>query len=161
VSFVRGQNLLCVPLFALLILLSACKGKAKEPVAGQVPEVPRPQESWSQEPVSVPPQQVAAVKQGSAPLLYMVESAAVVRVADLTSGQDLLRMPVTARTVVAVDSSAGVRVGSATMKLGPLPAGHVYGIFLESAETNVLRRGSIRPGQPGQAAPVTQPRSLP
>jgi hypothetical protein len=91
----------------------------------------------------------------------MVESPTIVRIANITSGEDMLRIPVAGRTLIAVDSSAGIRVGTATMKLGPLPAGHTYAIYLESNQTNVFRRGSVRPGQPGQSIPVTQPGSTP
>lgn len=131
--------------------------RALPPPATQV-AVPRPEQTWVEQPIAVPPTPVLPVVQGApAPLVYLVESAAIVRVADLTGNQDLLRMPVPARTLVAVDARAGIRVGGATMKLGPLPADHTYGIYLESNTTNVIRRGTIRPGRPGQvAAPSTR-----
>jgi hypothetical protein len=147
--------------FALALSLGGCKGGNKQPAPGEVAQVPKPQETWSEEPMSTPAQPVMPVKQGGAPLAYMVESASMVRVMDMTNGQELLRLPVQSRTLVSVDSSAGVRVGTATMKLGPLPAGHTFGIFLESGQSNVYRRGSVRPGQPGQGGPVTQPGSTP
>lgn len=136
----------------LAILLSGCKsGKKAEPVAS---EPPPPQENWAQAPLATPAQPVVPVAQGAPPLVYLVETNAMVRVVDTTSNQDLLRMPVAARTLVAVDSSVGIRVGSATMKLGPLPADHQYAIFLESNATSTVRRGTIRPGsastQPGR-----------
>jgi hypothetical protein len=105
----------------------------------------------------MPPQQAMPVVQGAAPLVYLVESATIVRVVDTTANQDLLRVPVTARTLIAVDANAGVRIGGATMKLGPLPAEHRYAIYLESNEENIVRSGTIRPGRPGNQAPSTRP----
>jgi hypothetical protein len=152
------MSLFCL---ALAMCMSACKGGNKQPAPGEVAAVPKPQETWSEEPISTPAQPTLPVKQGAAPLVYMVESASMVRVMDMTNQQELLRLPIQARTLVSVDSSAGIKVGTATMKLGPLPAGHTYGIYLESGQSNVFRRGMVRPGQPGQSGPVTQPGSTP
>jgi hypothetical protein len=154
-------------LFALAPALAGCKGGGKKQPVQDVPVVPKPQEQWVEQPMQTPPQADLPVKQGSTPLVYLVESAAVVRVTDSTTGEALLRMPVAARTLVAVDASVGIRVGSATMKLGPLPADHQYAIFLESAtrDINVYRQGRIRPSPPGQtyqSVPAsTQPGSNP
>jgi hypothetical protein len=165
VSSAERRNFALLAVFALFFALSGCKAGAKkqqqQATAQPPPEVPKPQETWTDTPMAVPVQPVSPVKQGTLPLVYMVETATMVRVADLDSGQDLLRMPVAARTVVAVDPHVGVRVGSATMKLGPLPAEHRYAIFLESSESNFYRQGRIRPGQPGQQQQVQPQQPLP
>lgn len=160
------QNFAFSAVFALFFALSGCKGGGKkEQVSASykpVPApVPKPEETWTDSPIAVPAQPVLPVKQGTLPLIYMVETATMLRVADLDSGEDLLRMPVSARTVIAIDPQVGVRIGSATMKLGPLPAAHRYAIFLESSESSYYRQGKIRPGQaiprtaePAQPAPV-------
>jgi len=96
-----------------------------------------------------------AVKEGGVPLVYLVELAGTVRVADETTHQDLLRVPVPGRTIVAI-TEGGVSIGGATLKLGPLSGDHRYAIYLESDQTNIYRNGEIRPGKPGEAPPTTQ-----
>ncbi len=94
--------------------------------------------------------------EGPSPLVYLVESATTVRVADQTSNEDLLRVPVPAKTLIAVSERSGISVGGATMKLGPLPEGHRFAIYLESSEENIFRRGTVRPstqtGRRGQGS---------
>jgi len=107
---------------------------------------PQPEERWSKSPLAVPPSPARPVQQAPAPLVYLVETAALVRVVDATSGEELLRVPVPAHTIVAVNASVGVQIGGATMKLGPLPADHQYAIYLESNEESITRQGIIRPG---------------
>jgi hypothetical protein len=86
------------------------------------------------------------------PLVYLVELATTVRVTDETTHEDLLRIPVPGRTIIAI-GEGGVSVGGATLKLGPLSGDHRYAIYLENDATNVIRNGEIRPGTPDQPPP--------
>jgi hypothetical protein len=71
----------------------------------------------------------------------------MVRVADQTTNENLLVIPVQAKTIVSIDARNGIKIGSAIMKLGPLPSDHQYGLFLESStHDNYIERGTIRPG---------------
>ncbi|HMB96781.1 MAG TPA: hypothetical protein VKK61_12130 [Tepidisphaeraceae bacterium] len=144
--------------FQLILLataaLSGCKWLNK-PKPPPPTSAPAPEVTWNTQPVPVPQQPPMAVKEGGVPLVYLVETSAMVRVADETAKQDLLSIPVPGKTIIAV-SEGGVSVGGATMKLGPLPSDHRYAIYLQSNETNVIRTGTIRPGKPGQPAPTTQ-----
>jgi hypothetical protein len=96
--------------------------------------------------MTVPPPRVLAVKEGPSPLIYIVDTAAMVRIVDATTGEDMLKVPVPAHTVVAVNAASGIQIGGATMKLGPLPADHRFAIYLESNEENIIRQGAVRPG---------------
>ena len=140
-----------VPIFGLTvlaaaILLGGCIHHKKQPP--QATGGPTPQVTWSTEPLAMPAQKPLPVTEGPAPLVYLVEVAATVRVMDTTANQEFLKINVPGRTLVAVHELAGIRIGGATIKMGPLPAGHRFAIFLESKEPNVMRRGTIRPGQP-------------
>jgi hypothetical protein len=129
--------------------IASCKSHSKEPPPPPT-TAPAPQETWNTQPILMPPQQQHAVKEGSLPLVYMVESATSIRVVDETDHQDLLKIPVPAHTIIGVDANKGVSVGGATMKLGPLPGDHKYAIYLESSEENIVRSGTIRPGRPAK-----------
>ena len=132
-----------VALLTLLPVMAGCH--SHKPVPGPT-TAPQAQEHWATTPLPVPPTAVRPVREGASPLVYLVETAALVRVVDATSGEELLRVPVPAHTIVAVNASVGVQIGGATMKLGPLPADHQYAIYLESNEESITRQGIIRPG---------------
>jgi hypothetical protein len=135
-------------------VLSGCRWLHKpKPVPPQPTSAPTPQVSWESTRIPVPPQPALAVKEGGLPLVYLVESSTTVRVVDETDKQDLLSVPVPARTIIAI-TAGGVSVGGATMKLGPLSGDHRYAIYLASDQTNIYRNGEIRPGTPGQPAPM-------
>ena len=86
-----------------------------------------------------------AVKQGSPPLAYLVESGGVFRVHDETDHKDLARAEALGRTIIRVDARAGVAVGRETLYAGPLPADHMYSIYLDPAGPNYSRRGVFQP----------------
>jgi hypothetical protein len=85
------------------------------------------------------------VKEGAAPLVYLVESGAVIRVHDQTSKRDLARSFAAPRSIVRVDGRRGVIYGDNTLFAGPLPEGHQYVIFVEPAGENVARQGVVQP----------------
>jgi hypothetical protein len=126
-------------------ILVGCKHHAPMP---QPKSKPVPLITETVEPIPTPPQTPRPIVEGVAPLVYLVETTATVRVIDGTTNRELTRVDVPARTLVAVHERAGVRVGGATILMGPLPAGHRYAIFLESKEPNVIRQRTVRPGLP-------------
>jgi hypothetical protein len=85
------------------------------------------------------------VKEGVAPLVYLVESDGIVSVMDLTSNQRLARSPARARTIVRVDSRSGVFVGPDCLSAGPLEPDHRFGIFVEADQPSISRVESISP----------------
>lgn len=133
-----------VPL--LMLVPAGCLAKKQQPTTGPT-SAPALEEKWTETAIAVPAQPARPVKEGPAPLVYMVEADTVVRVVDLTTNVELLNMPVIARQIVSVNPDLGVQVGGATMRRGSLPADHRYGIFLQSATGNVSRTGLIHPGR--------------
>src|SRR5213592_1993466 len=55
--------------------------------------------------------QDAPVQSGPPPLAYIVESAANVRVVDVTTNETLATAPCRAQAIVSVDPAGGVRIG--------------------------------------------------
>ena len=88
--------------------------------------------------------QSVAVKEGSVPLVYLVEAPGVFRVHDMTSGQDLARGPAGGRSIVRLDARAGVVFGGETLYAGPLPKDHRYVIYLDPTGPNVARQGTFQ-----------------
>ena len=110
---------------------------------------PEMAQAWQSTPLPVHAEPTV-VKEGAAPLVYLVDTGAVIRVRDATASRDLARSPVAARTVVRVDGRLGVIYGRETVFAGPLPEGHRYSIVVDPAGDNVARQGTVRPG-PGAA----------
>ena len=93
-------------------------------------------------PVEVKP---TLVKQGPAPLVYIVETAGSVVVVDLNTQQRLASGTVAARTIVRVEARGGVIFGDQHALPGPLPGDHQYGIYLESNQVNEIRNQTVGP----------------
>jgi hypothetical protein len=89
--------------------------------------------------------QPTAVKEGMVPLVYLVESGAVIRVHDQTAKLDLARSFAAPRSIVRVDGRRGVIYGDDTLLAGPLAEDHRYVIFVEPAGENVARQGVVQP----------------
>ena len=85
------------------------------------------------------------VKEGAAPLVYMVEGGAVIRVRDLAGNRDLSQAFVPGRSIVRVDARRGVIYGDQTVFAGPLPDGGRYQIVVDPAGENVARQGTFQP----------------
>ncbi|HVT88787.1 MAG TPA: hypothetical protein VHD56_08055 [Tepidisphaeraceae bacterium] len=145
-----GKNLLRASLLGMAVSLSACSHQKKSTVMAPT-SAPALDQQWVETPISVPAESQIArpVQEGFAPLVYMVETDQIVRVVDVTTNTDLLTMPVMARSIVTVNPDVGVQISGATMRMGALPRDHRYAIYLQSNQQNIIRRGSIRPGQPG------------
>ena len=96
-------------------------------------------------PVTVQP---TLVKRGLAPLVYLVESPAIVSVVDLNSDQRLASGPVGARTIVRIEPRTGVVFGEQSVAPGPLPPDHQYGIYVESGQGSEIRNETVEPVSP-------------
>ena len=95
-----------------------------------------------------PPAPNLPVKQGPAPLAYIVEAGGTIRIVEAETGATVGEAIAAPRSIVSVDEQAGVRVGNELIVKGPLVAGKTYQIFLEGPDENVFSNQRIRPGKP-------------
>ena len=95
-----------------------------------------------------PPAPNLPVKQGPAPLAYIVEAGSLVRIVEAETGATVAEAIAPPRSIVSVDEQAGVRVGNDLLVKGPLNAGRTYQIFLEDSDENTFNNVRIRPGRP-------------
>jgi hypothetical protein len=72
------------------------------------------------------------VKEGTMPLVYLVETAGGVRVVDLTTQHALAQTMATGESIVSIDPVHGVSIGGTVFAQGPLPADHRYAVYFES-----------------------------
>jgi len=145
-----GKKALCISLLGSAMSLTACSSHKPAIVLGPT-SAPTPEQQWVETPIAVPQQEARPVKEGFAPLIYMVETDQIVRIVDVTANVDLLTMPVMARQIVSVNPDVGVQISGATMRMGSLPRDHRYAIYLQNNQQNIMRVGKIRPGQPGES----------
>jgi hypothetical protein len=119
---------------------------AKRHAAKPARTVGRPElaQAWHSTPLPARAEPTA-VKEGAAPLVYLVEGGALIRVRDASANRDLARSFVPARAIVRVDGRQGVIYGQDTVFAGPLPEGHRYVIFVDPTGENVARQGTVRP----------------
>jgi hypothetical protein len=85
------------------------------------------------------------VKDGPAPLVYLLPADGTVRVVDKTAGLELATTSAQARSIVRIDELTGVQLGKQTLIRGPLAAGHEYEIYLTTGSTNDVQREVISP----------------
>lgn len=124
---------------------AGCGAKPQAAKPARPPEG-RPEMSSAWESAPLPSHaQPTVVKEGAAPLVYLVEAGAVIRVRDATANRDLARGAVSPRAIVRVDERHGVIYGQETVLAGPLPEGHRYLIVVDPAGENVARQGTVRP----------------
>jgi hypothetical protein len=90
--------------------------------------------------------QAKPVKEGTAPLVYMVETDARVRVVNVESGETIATVTVEAPAPLAINERRGVRVGTRQILAGPLPPGRRYAIYLETDAQGYYRTGITEPG---------------
>ena len=98
-----------------------------------------------------PPAPVLPVKQGPAPLAYIVEAGGTVRVVEMDTGMTIASGDVGPQSIVSVDEKAGVRIGGQVVGKGPLPSDKTYQIFLETPNESKMSTEQIRPGAPQKA----------
>jgi len=95
--------------------------------------------------VAARPAEPVPVKEGPAPLVFLAESTATVRIIDQTGNRFLAETVVRPRTIVRVDERNGVIAGSDQLVAGPLPPGRRYEILIVPDDVNVLRHGTVQP----------------
>ena len=101
---------------------------------------------WQSAPPSraTPAVQPMAVKEGSPPLAYWLESGAVVRVTDVGQKLDVARGFVPGRSVVRVDAQHGVVFGTEHVYPGPLPEWSRYLISVEPDADYVAKQETVQ-----------------
>ena len=131
-------------------LLTGCRAhrhgsqKAPEsPTTAPTPVIERTEGSFRP-----PPAPNLPVKQGPAPLAYIVEAGGAIRIVEAETGATVAEAIAPPRSIVSIDERAGVRVGKDLLVKGPLNAGRTYQIFLEGPDENVFSNERIRPGGP-------------
>ena len=145
----RGLTAVCA-----LLVITGCRTRSAEPEHADDPQplpttVPAPVTRTEQRQLPRLGQE-RPVKEGRAPLAYMVESAANVRIVDLETKQTLVTAAVEEVSPLLIDEKRGIRIGRQQLLAGPLPAGRRYAIYLDSEEAGYFRTGITEPGQPGQ-----------
>lgn len=85
------------------------------------------------------------VKEGAAPLVYMVEGGVVIRVRDVANNRDITSDFVPGRSIVRVDPRRGVIYGERVAFAGPLPENGRYQVIVEPGGENVARQGTFQP----------------
>ena len=136
-------------------------GAYEESVADAPPAAPGQQQApgWSVTPLPFVSEPVS-VKEGTAPLVYLVESPGIFRIHDRTAGHDIASGPAAARSIVRIDGRHGVIFGSDTLLAGPIDPSHRYVIYRDPRGENLVRQGVFQgaPRQAGAApSPVSQP----
>jgi hypothetical protein len=101
------------------------------------------------------------IKQGPAPLVYLSEMAATLRVVDQSAADQVLAEgTVGPRSIVVVDTQRGVVFGGRTLVAGPLAGRRRYAIYLVPRGDSVSRSGVSQPvkrPEPEQDVEVTVP----
>jgi len=128
-------------------LLTGAGCNAKPQAAGPVvveEKTPQLSSTWqtSAVPTHVEP---TVVKEGAAPLVYMVEGGVVIRVRDVANNRDIASDFVPARSIVRVDARRGVIYGEHVAFAGPLPENGRYQVIVEPGGENVARQGTFQP----------------
>jgi hypothetical protein len=111
---------------------------------------------WNTTPLAVASEPVA-VKEGPAPLFYLVETPGVFRVHDLTEGKDLARADAAGRSIVRVDGRTGVVFGHETLVPGPINTEHRYVIYRDPTGPSMSRQGTFQVPPPRRAKPQPPP----
>jgi hypothetical protein len=129
---------------AAMLVGAGCGAKPRAAKPARTAGRPEFAQAWRSTPLAVHAEPIV-VKEGAAPLVYLVEAGAMIRVRDVSGDRDIARADVPARTIVRVDGRRGVIYGQQTVFAGPLPEGHRYVIFVDPAGDNVARQGTVRP----------------
>ena len=88
-------------------------------------------DTWrSPHPQSVDVTSTVTARQGRPPIALLLQSPAMVRVVDATTGQQVASAPGSQGQIVSVDADEGVHIGGQSLS-GPLPGDHEYSIRLD------------------------------
>jgi hypothetical protein len=106
--------------------------------------MPAPEVTWETKELDTPGVVMSPIKVGPSPLVYLVESDAVIRIVDMEGNKTLAEGPAQAREIVSIDDRLGVRIGEQVLVKGPLGSGRNYGIYVLTGEGSAVRRGRER-----------------
>ena len=110
------------------------------------PAPPPPIEEKRSDPVTMQKSVPAKpVREGTAPLVYLLPAGGTVRIVDKTASIDLASAGAEARSIIRIDDLTGVQIGKETLLKGPLPAGHEYEIYLTTGTANEVQHEVVRP----------------
>src|SRR5690349_16804473 len=122
------MKLLAFTLIAMLtaigcraLLHGSKKAPPPSPTTAPTPVIERTEGSFRP-----PPAPNLPIKQGPAPLAYIVEAGGTIRIADAETGATIAEAVAAPRSIVSIDEQAGVRVGNDLIIKGPLVAGKTY-----------------------------------
>ncbi|MGB7157521.1 MAG: hypothetical protein WBD40_05610 [Tepidisphaeraceae bacterium] len=87
------------------------------------------------------------VREGTAPLIYLLPASGSVRIMDKTMDKELAAVSVEARSIIRIDDLTGISLGKETLLRGPLPAGREYQIYLSTGSGNTVERTVTSPGR--------------
>jgi hypothetical protein len=88
-------------------------------------------DTWrSPHPQSVDVTNTVTARQGRPPIALLVQSPAIARVMDTTSGRQVAAAAVAQGDIVSVDAYQGVHIAGQSLT-GPLPGDHEYSIHLD------------------------------
>jgi hypothetical protein len=122
----------------------AREGKGEMSVTMTKP--PPPVEQSRTAPVVVAkPVPAKPVREGPAPLVYLLPAGGALRVVDTTAGAEIAATAAESRSILRIDALTGVTIGKQTLLRGPLPPGHEYAIYLTTGSDNEVRQGVLRP----------------
>lgn len=125
----------------------ACKRAEPDPAAERVEGPPEKMElAWEEGAIpGAPLPKPVIIKEGPAPLVYLSEMAATLRVVDRADDEVLAEAAVEPRTIVLVDTQRGVVFGGRTLVAGPLAGRRRYAIYLVPHGESVSRSGVSQP----------------
>jgi hypothetical protein len=130
-----------------LVAFACAIGCGSEPKAPATRETPHSVERTEIRPLGSPvvSQVGTAAVRGTAPIIYMVESACTVRILDGITNETLARVPVRPRTIVSITESNGITIGGVRAMNGPLARDRVFVIFLEASGDSEMRTTTVEP----------------
>lgn len=96
---------------------------------GAAPNAPRPVTSA---PSGTPVRTDATrLKEGPAPLTYMLGPGGSIRFVDTDTGKTVATTTAPQQAIISIDEAKGISVANKIVKAGPLPAGHRYELWLD------------------------------
>jgi hypothetical protein len=130
---VNTVRCVCTEINALLLAAMGigCDGQAKQQLPPPGPQTQSPPYETTVTPI-VTRQIDLPVKEGTMPLVYLVETKGGVRIVDMTNGHSLAKTIVPGRSIVSIDEQRGVSIGGTVFVPGPLVAEDRYGVYFDA-----------------------------
>lgn len=153
------MKLRCLSIFSIgSMALLACKSSSDARIERAENAPPRewdftrpaPATATAEERSLAVPLQPTLVRQGSLPLVYMVESSVTVTVTDSTSGAQIAQAPAEPSTIVRIEPRRGVYFNTRQIVPGPLDPQHSYAIYVQTNGPSSIRSETISPAESGR-----------